>query len=256
MYLLIGAERGLLIDTGAVADASLVPLGETVAELSRRDNGAQLPLTVVHSHSHLDHRRGDAQFESLPLVEIVGSDLDSVREHFGFDNWPNGVARLDLGERQVDVLPAPGHHPAHLVFFDHRTGLLVSGDMLYPGRLWIDDLEEYKLTVARLLDATRKLQVSHVVGGHIELDQSGRGFWPGARHHPGERPLELTREHLVTLGGALEDFNGFYSHEGEFVLVDLARFGLALVSTVIVAIGLAGWAARRALLKRRVGQSD
>src|SRR5438477_5852447 len=66
MYLLIGSGKALLIDTGDVADSRQVPLADTVLHLLPASGGATLPLLVVHTHRHLDHRAGDAQFANLP----------------------------------------------------------------------------------------------------------------------------------------------------------------------------------------------
>src|SRR5262249_305718 len=137
MYLLVGQERGLLIDTGDVADPGKVPLASTVTGLLPSDARGKLPLLVVHSHSHTDHRAGDPQLDGLPAVRVLPADLDHGREYFGFTDWPNGTAHVDLGGRRVDVLPAPGHSPAHLLFYDQDAGFLFSGDFLMPGRLLV-----------------------------------------------------------------------------------------------------------------------
>jgi glyoxylase-like metal-dependent hydrolase (beta-lactamase superfamily II) len=41
--------------------------------------GSSLALMVVHTHGHLDHRSGDDQFRALPDVEIVPTNLESVK---------------------------------------------------------------------------------------------------------------------------------------------------------------------------------
>ncbi len=142
LYLLIGDKQALLIDTGDIADPSAMPLESTVMSLLPGEPGAKMPLIVAHSHGHLDHRAGDPQFERAG--GLVPADLQHVRKYFGFDAWPNGSARVDLGDRIVDVLPAPGHHPAQLVYYDRNTGLVFSGDFLLPGRLLVDDLAAYQ----------------------------------------------------------------------------------------------------------------
>ena len=105
MYLLIGQKRALLIDTGDVADPKAMPLAKTVTALLPHG----LPLLVVHTHRHMDHRAGDPQFATLPNVQVVGYDIDSVKRFYNFTPWPEGVAQVDLGERVIDVLPTPGH---------------------------------------------------------------------------------------------------------------------------------------------------
>ena len=124
LYLLIGSDKALLIDTGAVADPKEMPLANTILELLPDKDHRKLPLLVAHTHSHLDHRAGDPQFAALPSVQVVSTDLEGVRAFFGFTNWPNGIAQVDLGGRIVDVIPTPGHHPTHLAFYDNRTGIL------------------------------------------------------------------------------------------------------------------------------------
>src|SRR5438552_14820685 len=133
LYLLIGSQKALLIDTGAVADPNKMPLAETVLSLLLVKDSVRLPLLVVHTHKHRDHYAGDGQFASLPNVKVVPPDLPSVRAFFGFDHWPEGIAHLDLGDRIVDVVPTPGHESAHIAFYDEKTALLFSGDFLMPG---------------------------------------------------------------------------------------------------------------------------
>src|SRR5579864_7657393 len=60
MYLLIGSTKALLIDTGDIADPNVVPLADTVMRLLPGEGPTKLPLLVVHTHRHLDHRAGDA----------------------------------------------------------------------------------------------------------------------------------------------------------------------------------------------------
>jgi hydroxyacylglutathione hydrolase len=55
LYLLIGTQKALLIDTGAVADPARMPVAKTVMDLLSGQGKAELPLIVVHSHGHRDH---------------------------------------------------------------------------------------------------------------------------------------------------------------------------------------------------------
>src|SRR4030095_8284903 len=66
LYLLIGSDKALLIDTGAVADSKKMPLAKTILELLPDKDHQKLPLLVAHTHRHLDHRAGDPQLASLP----------------------------------------------------------------------------------------------------------------------------------------------------------------------------------------------
>ena len=84
LYLLIGSDKALLIDTGAVADPKEMPLAKTILELLPEKDHKKLPLLVAHTHRHMDHRAGDPQFASLPSVQIVPIDLEGVRSVLRF----------------------------------------------------------------------------------------------------------------------------------------------------------------------------
>lgn len=111
-----------------------------------------MPLLVVHTQGHLDHRAGDAQFASVPSTKLVSSSLEPMRAFFGVTNWPDGIAQVDLGNRTVDVIPTPGHDEAQFALNDRRTGILFSGDFLLPGRLTIEDSAAFYRSAARVAD--------------------------------------------------------------------------------------------------------
>lgn len=240
MYLLIGKSRALLIDTGDVGDPARMPLATTVLGLlPRSGDGSRLPLLVVHTHRHMDHRAGDPQFEHRPGVQVVGYDLASVKAYYGFAHWPQGLARVDLGGRIVDVIPTPGHNLTHVAFYDEETGLLFSGDFLMPGRLLIDDAAADRASAARLAAFVGDRPVSAVLGGHIELNAAGKTFPWESRYHPDERSLPMTKADVLALPAALRRFNGFYTRSGGFIMMDTGRLliaALALIGAAVVVL--------------------
>jgi hydroxyacylglutathione hydrolase len=228
MYLLIGSTRALLMDTGDVADPNKMPLASTVLALVPGTDSAKLPLLVVHTHRHLDHRAGDGQFTKLPNVQVVGYDLDSVRRYYGFTDWPNGVAQINLGDRIVDVIPTPGHNSTEVSFYDRNTGLFFSGDFLLPARLLVDDTKTYLASAERAVAFTKDRPVSFILGGHIELDNQGNTFPWQSQYHPHEQVLQMTKGDLVALPAALSNFNGFYNTGSGFVLINSIRILIAV----------------------------
>jgi hydroxyacylglutathione hydrolase len=251
MYVLVGNERALLIDTGDVADPAKMPLEATVMGLLPGEGPSKLPLLVVHTHGHLDHRQGDGQFAHRPNVQLVLSDLSHVRRYFGFTGWPNGHAEIDLGGRIVDVLPAPGHHPAHVVYYDRNTGILFSGDFLLPGRLLVDDIAAYRASAQRVAEFLTDRPVRWVLGGHIEKDRAGKLLPWQSTYHADEAPLQLTKAEVLALPAALAKFNGFYTATGGFVIMNPIHNLIAMAAGVLAVLAVFGYLLVRFIRSRR-----
>jgi glyoxylase-like metal-dependent hydrolase (beta-lactamase superfamily II) len=251
IYLLIGSDKALLIDTGAVAEPKAMPLAKAVLERLPDKDDKKLPLLVAHTHRHLDHRAGDPQFASLPSVQTVPFDLEGVRTFFGFTDWPNGIAHLDLGDRTVDVIPTPGHNATHVAFYDERTGILFSGDFLLAGRLLIEDAKAYRESALRVVDFLKERPLTHILGGHIELNAAGRAYRFRSHYHPDEHRLGLARADLTALPAAFERFNGFYARYPNYVLINPIRNLMAQAVIAVVVLIFVVWGLRRLLRHRR-----
>jgi glyoxylase-like metal-dependent hydrolase (beta-lactamase superfamily II) len=249
LYLLIGDEEALLVDTGATEDSTQMPLVKTVMDLLPSKGEGKIPLLVLHTHGHGDHRAADAQFKAVPGVVVVPPDVDELRTTLNLPQRPEGVAHIALGGRTIEVIAAPGHQPAHLIFYDDRTALLLTGDFLLPGRLMVDDIDAYRASAQRLVTFLGDRPVSHVLGAHIELDANGELFPGGSQHHPNERALALTKADVLGLPEALADFNGFYATHDNYVVTNPKRNLLVMVSGVVLLLVAAVWGWRR--MRRR-----
>jgi hydroxyacylglutathione hydrolase len=63
-----------------------------------------------------------------------------MKNFFGFTNWPNETVFFNLGGRILRVIAGPGHEEAATLFYDPWTGVLFTGDTVYPGRLYVMDM--------------------------------------------------------------------------------------------------------------------
>lgn len=151
MYLVEGADRALLIDTGV----GIVGLKELVSELTDK------PLTVVLTHGHVDHAMGAGAFEEVhisPLDEKVYAEHRNPVVRRGYvegaamqGGSPTAIAsltdndfldtpefcrflpiapgdRFDLGGVSVEVLEGAGHTPGSLTFLLVEWRILLLGD--------------------------------------------------------------------------------------------------------------------------------
>ena len=202
LYLLFGKDKALLEDTGAgKADTGRI-VEEVIGKWLKRNQRDSIPLIVAHSHSHGDHIAGDKQLEKLPGVTMVPLTVDGTAQFYGIEN---GLGRIDLGERILDVIPIPGHDRLSLAFYDRQTGVLLAGDSLYPGRLYVADFPMFVQSTQRLVDFTEGKIITHVLGTHIEQTTTPYLDYPvGTRYQPEEHSLELSRAHLLELNIALQ----------------------------------------------------
>lgn len=210
LYLIFGKDRALLQDTGVAQNNGVAEaIDGVIAEWCKRNGRASIPLVVAHSHAHGDHIAGDSQFKDKPNVTLIGLDVESVQKAFGITNWPTDRGSIDLGGRVLDVIAIPGHQAASIAFYDRRTGILLTGDTLYPGRLYVSDFPAFAASIQRLVDFTRDKPVAHVLGCHIEQTNTPfLDYVVRTKYQPDEHVLELSHAHLVELNEALKQMNG------------------------------------------------
>ncbi len=91
----------------------------------------------------LDRLRSDEPVSSLQTLRRAGAGelADRIRamDHGGFDpsvweapdRWL-AAETLRFGDRELRVVPTPGHTKGHVVFLDEQRGLLFSGDHVLP----------------------------------------------------------------------------------------------------------------------------
>jgi hydroxyacylglutathione hydrolase len=208
LFLMFGDDKALLMDTGALPDA---PVWKNVSRVVRawlQANGkTSIELIVAHTHSHADHVQGDSQFVGKPFVStIVGTDLTSVKDFWDLPGYPLDSSTIDLGNRVIDVLGTPGHNPNSITLYDRRTQLLLTGDLVYPGHLFVfnpDHWPDFKASVRRLVEFAAVNPVEWVVGCHVEMSATpGVPFMYTTPFQPNEHPLELSPNVLLQLHAA------------------------------------------------------
>jgi hydroxyacylglutathione hydrolase len=211
IYLIVGTERALLIDTGAGKVDVVTPVDSLVRAAARRRGVSTLGLIVAHSHAHGDHIAGDTQFVGRANTVLVGRDSSAVRAFFNIDHWPQDQGTIDLGHRVLDIVAIPGHQPASIAVYDRLTGVLFTGDTFYPGRLYVRDTAAYAQSVARLLAFSNSHRITHFLGAHVENSNvPGVDYPVGTVDQPNEHALDMTHAQLVELDSVVQAMRGHF----------------------------------------------
>ena len=212
LYLIFGGNRALLVDTGAGKEVETRrAVMQVMGNWTKRKERATLPpLLVVHSHGHGDHISGDGQFRGVAGVELVEGKSTALIDAFHLIDWPNQPGVVDLGGgRVLDLVPIPGHQEASIALYDRKTGVLLTGDTVYPGRLYISDWKVFAASIERLVSFTAAHPVTHMMGCHIEQTSTPFMDYPiGSMYQPLEHSVEMGRAELLELNEALRKQNG------------------------------------------------
>ena len=243
MYLILGKETALLLDTGATMSSLRFPLRATVDRLiydwlvahPREHYG----LVVAHTHGHRDHTSGDCQFFDRPNTKIVSKDLESVQSFFRIPRWPDGKGLIELGERTLEILPSPGHDPRSIALYDPWTKFLLTADTVYPGRLYAFDFHAFVESLNRLVSFVEERPVSYVMGSHIEMTRTrGKDYPATVRYQPDEPPLQMTVEQLVAVRDAAE---AVQNYPGRHAFDDFVVFNGPCYGAIVKQLILASW---------------
>lgn len=222
LYLFIGTDKALLLDTGAEAPDESFPLYETIRKILTDKNGNMLPLVVIHTHGHSDHYSGDHQFKDKQNVQLAPPTKDAVIDFFQLKNWPDTQTPFDLGNRVLTIIPIPGHDTMSIAIYDPQTKWLLTGDTIYPGRLYVRDGQAFCSSIARLIAFSRTHPVSYLMGNHIEMTQTkGVDYPTGTMYQPREHALALGLAALRELYESCGKMNGkiIYEVHDDFIIV-------------------------------------
>ena len=213
VYLIFGKTKALLFDTGSRNGNIRPTVQRAMHQWMLRNQRTAMPLVIVHSHSHSDHVAGDADLQAMndPAIPVtfVPAKVEDTKAFYGITSWPDQTGSVDLGERVIDAIPIPGHDIVSVALYDRQTAILLTGDSVYPGRIYIRDLPAFTLSNARLVRFTEGKLVAHILGCHIEESRTPFLDYPvGTIYQPNEHALELSRGTLLEMQDALNALGG------------------------------------------------
>jgi hypothetical protein len=135
--------------------------------------------------------------------------MEPTKRFWAIEHWPTDTGHVDLGGRVIDMVPIPGHSDVSVALYDRNTAILLAGDSLYPGRLYVRDFAAFQASTERLVQFTEGKPVAHILGNHIEQTSTPFLDYPvGTMYQPNEHELALSRGSLLELESALLSMHG------------------------------------------------
>ena len=176
-YVVVGKDKAVLFDPTFTS----LPIREYVEQCV-----TDKPLIVFCTHSHLDHTNNNYMFEDCDIYmsEYAWGEIQERRQMDNVKgNWrqtaPDGSKiwmtpeqrgtytpkilkvgdTLDIGNGHVfEILPYVGcHSPGSLIFLDHGTGVLFTGDEIEPGQMLVMGRPGTKSCVEQLRENIQNL---------------------------------------------------------------------------------------------------
>lgn len=126
MFLLTGTKEALLIDSG-MNTSNAKEIAESITDL---------PVKLINTHADGDHISGNETFG-----EFYMHPKEEVNYRFrGKTGTIIPVQQgdiIELGDRPLEIIDLPGHTPGSIAILDVRNRVLIGGDSIQNGRIFM-----------------------------------------------------------------------------------------------------------------------
>ena len=186
MYLLVGDEKALLVDTGYGG----LDLKVIIREITDK------PVVVACTHGHVDHAMGAYQFEEAYMHSLDQPvfEVHSTPAWFGYMTKAilpsskkyaqetaakkrvipkplDNIEAFELGNRRVSWLFVKGHTQGSVAFYDERYNVLFDGDAA-PLGTWLfipesSSVREYRKSLEEYIRFVKSHGDPVRYGGHM-----------------------------------------------------------------------------------------
>lgn len=142
-FLLVGQDNAILVDTCFGGD--ILSVCQTITTN---------PITLITTHSDLDHIGCDQQF---PVQYLHSAEFERYKSRSKGASHATPMQEGDVfpvGEYQLEVILIPGHTPGSIALMERKHRFLISGDTVQRGCIFMHgdgrDLPQFRESIAKL----------------------------------------------------------------------------------------------------------
>ena len=172
-YLVVGDERGVLIDTGFAI--------ENIQRYAQTLTNKPVKM-AANTHGHFDHTGGNGWFpcaymspRALEIAKTPYPSLDASKYPIDYLVTIVGDGdQINLGHRALEVIEIPAHAPSSIAFLDKRERILFTGDEVdgHVMLVWMQDepqptIEQHAKNMEKLLQHTGEFDF--ICAGHEQV---------------------------------------------------------------------------------------
>lgn len=143
-FLLAGEKKALLIDSGMQVQ-NAKEIAESLVEL---------PIELLNTHGDRDHVGSNDEFESFYMNPAEASNYYNTNQKTGRIIPVADGDIIDLGGREIEIITLPGHTPGSIAALDRNNKVLISGDPIQDGEIFMfgiqREMHAYLLSLEKL----------------------------------------------------------------------------------------------------------
>ncbi len=126
MFLLTGTKEALLVDSG-VSASNAKEIAESITDL---------PVKLINTHADGDHIAGNEVFGAFYMHPNEEGNY-RFRGKTGTIIPVQQGDIIDLGDRPLEIIDLPGHTPGSIAILDVKNRVLIGGDSIQDGRIYM-----------------------------------------------------------------------------------------------------------------------
>lgn len=198
-FLLTGSREALLVDSGMEVHNAL-EIAQTLTKL---------PVKLLNTHADMDHIGSNAEFETAYMHPAECFNYYKGEEaHGGITPvWDGDI--IDIGDRPLEVISLPGHTPGSIALLDQKRRVLISGDPVQDGAIFMfgpqREVHAYQYSLEKLEKMSDRFDLLYPSHGRFPIAPSQIG----ALHEGMERILkgEIVPESVECFGTMVKRYD-------------------------------------------------